>query len=115
LRPLLFIWNVGRHKLSIHWITVFTDDVQVNLGGLGQADFATNEHALVVRIFFDDGARQNCFDHVASFKSLLQGMPYRMTLDEVIPLPYAFTNSFDIHSRYFGAFSLDLLRLTQRI
>lgn len=112
--PLLFIWNVGRHKLGIDKITVFTDDMQVNIGGLGQAGFATNEYVLVVGVFFDDGTCQNCFDHMASFESLFQGMPYRMTLDEVMPLSHTFTNSFDIHSRYSDAFSLVLLRLTLR-
>jgi len=110
--PLLFIWNVGRHKLGIHRITVFTDDMQVNIGVLGQAGFATNEHALIVRIFFDDGTRQNCFDHMASLESLLQSVPYRMTLDEIMVLSYTFTNGFDIHSRYSDAFSLHILRLT---
>ncbi|MGH7960834.1 MAG: hypothetical protein ACRERD_03270, partial [Candidatus Binatia bacterium] len=41
----------------------------------------------------------------------LQGMPNRMTLDEVVALTNAFTNSLDIHSRYCGAFSLYFLRL----
>ena len=48
---------------------------------------------------------------MGSLESLFQGVSYRMTLDEVVALSYAFTNGFDIHSRYSGAFSLYFLCL----
>jgi hypothetical protein len=108
----LFIWNVRCYKLSIESIGIFTDDVQVNVGGLGQGGFAANEHALIVWILLNDGALQDRFDHVGSFKALLQGMPDRMTPDEVMALTDTFSNRLDIHSRYSDAFSFYFLRLT---
>jgi hypothetical protein len=61
----LFIGNVCRHKLSIESIGICTDDVQVNVGGLGQGGFAANEHALLVwLLLLNDGALQDRFDEL---------------------------------------------------
>ena len=52
------------------------------------------------------------FNHVSLLKALFQGAPYRMTLDEVVTLTNAFTNSLDIHSCDSGPCLSDFPRLT---
>ena len=109
----MFIRDIGSYKFHIDSISIFTDDVQVNVRGLCQRCWAADENSLVVWILFDDSAFQDCFDHVDSLKSLFQGVPHSMALDEVVALTYTFPNGFDIHLFYFVVFSLYLLRLTR--
>jgi hypothetical protein len=96
--PFKFVWDIRSYKLSVNWISAFTNNVQVDVKALRKTCLAAYQHPLFIWVFFDYGPRENCFNHMFAFKTFFQGVLHSVALDEVSPGSYSFADNLDIHA-----------------
>jgi hypothetical protein len=72
--------------------------MQINGCGFVKIRLSTNQRPLIIRIFLDNRAIDDGFNHVPTIESLFDGVLDSVTLNKEISGYDSFTNPLDIHA-----------------